>query len=518
MKKQLLCGASLLLGCFGAVTSAEAADCASLLTLNLPGVEINSATAQESQVLPPDTNSAMTGASPREIEVGAHCLVEGTIGAREGVNGPYATRFQMRMPDDWNGRFLFQGGGGMDGFIAPAVGMVPSVGSTATPAIVRGYAVVSMNGGHDGPTGDFGFDQQARVDFAYASIGKVTNVAKVLISGFYEKAADKSFFMGCSNGGREAMIAAQRYPEEFDGVVVGNPGFHLSAAAMTQAWDVEKLMAIAPEGILSQALTMEDMGAVAGAIVAKCDAADGIEDGIVAAPSKCDFDLESMRGQLSDEKIDALAAVMQGPIGANGEMLYSDWPYDPGMASPGWRVWKLGFSPTQQSDALNMIIGPQSLPKLFMTPPQPDMPNGIDYDALAENVSHVGGYFDATMTPMSTFAHNGGKMIIFQGMADPVFSANDIERWYKEATSQTEGDFARLFMVPGMNHCGGGPAFDNFDPLTALEGWVEKDEAPASLVATGQSFPDRSMPICAYPQEAHYTGEDPNSADSYTCQ
>lgn len=518
MKKWLLCGASLLAGTLAAGTSAHAASCEALSKISLPGVEITSAAAQKEQVLPPDPNSAMTGAAPHPVQVGAHCLVEGTIGAREGVNGKYGIRFQMRMPEKWNGRFLFQGGGAMDGFIAPAVGMIPSTGSTAKPAIERGYAVVSMNGGHDGPTGDFGFDQQARLDFAYEAIGKVTDMAKTLIHDYYKEAPKKSFFMGCSNGGREAMLAAQRYPTEFDGIVVGDPGFHLSAAAVAQAWDVEKLMAIAPKGVLSQALTPDDMNLVAKAVLDKCDALDGSKDGVVAAPSQCHFDIESLRGKLSDKKIDALAAVMEGAKGASGQSLYSDWPYDPGIASPGWRVWKLGFSPTQQSDALNMLIGPQSLPKLFMTPPQADMPKKLDFDALAKNVSQVGGYFDATMTYMSTFAKHGGKMIIFQGMADPVFSANDIERWYKNATAQTGNDFARLYMVPGMNHCGGGPAFDNFDPLTALENWEDKGKAPVSIAATGKAFPKRSMPICAYPKEARLTGDDPNSVKSYTCE
>ena len=150
----------------------------------------------------------MTGGSPTPVEVGSHCLVEGKIEDREGVNGRYGIRFQLRMPEDWNGKSLFQGGGGTDGFIAPAIGTIPSTGTTATPALKRGYAVVSMDGGHDGMTLDFAVDQQARLDLAYASIGKVSNTVKALISTLYAAPPEQSYFMGCTNGGREAMMAA----------------------------------------------------------------------------------------------------------------------------------------------------------------------------------------------------------------------------------------------------------------------------------------------------------------------
>ena len=149
-------------------------------------------------------------------------MVSGELEKRTGADGkPYYIGYQMRLPENWNGKFLFQGGGGMDGFIAPAVGATPVAGSTAVPALKRGYAVVSMDGGHQG-AGDasFGADQQARLNLAYQSTGKVTQAAKLLIRQAYQAEPKHSYFMGCSNGGREAMLAAMRYPTEFDGVVV----------------------------------------------------------------------------------------------------------------------------------------------------------------------------------------------------------------------------------------------------------------------------------------------------------
>lgn len=511
MKPALLTGAFLLASPLAA-TSARAMDCAALADLDLHGVEIATAAAQAAQTLPPDPMSAMTGGSPRPVAVGTHCLVEGKIGDRAGVGGQYGIRFQMRLPDDWNGRFLFQGGGGMDGFIAPATGSVPSIGSTATPALPRGYAVISMDGGHDGLDASFAQDQQARLDLAYAAIGKVTATAKALIRARYDRAAGASFFMGCSNGGREAMIAAERYPTEFDGIVAGNPGFHLSRAALSQAWDVAQLMPVAPGGDLSRALTQADMDIVSAEILAQCDALDGVEDGIAAAG--CAFDTDRLRGKIAEDKRAALLAVMGGPKGAEGTALYSDWPWDPGINSAGWRAWKLG---SEDSPALNLVLGQASLVNLFMTPPRAALPEVLDFDALARNVSSVGGYFDADETFLSTFAQEGGKLLIFQGLADPVFSANDIARWYEETTANTGPETARLFMVPGMTHCGGGPAFEDFDPLTALEHWVDGGEPPATMPASAPLLEGRTMPLCAYPAYAKYTGGDVAAADSFSC-
>lgn len=503
-----------LAGSLAVSAPARAADCTALAGLGLHDVTISTAEAIPAQILKPDPTSAMTGATPSATDVGPHCLVEGKIGDREGVNGRYGIRFQMRLPDDWNGRFLFQGGGGTDGFIAPAIGAIPSTGSTARPALERGYAVVSMDAGHEGFDLSFGHDQQARLDLAYVSIGKVTNTAKALMRAYYENAPTKSFFMGCSNGGREAMMAAQRFPTEFDGIVAGNPGFHLTAAALGALWDVNHFAGIAPDGELWRALSQEDLDTVSDAILDKCDALDGLADGIVAAYSQCRFDIETLRGRLADEKVDALSAVMSGARDADGEPIYSDWPWDPGISAPGWRAWKLG---TADRPARHTTLSVPGMQQLFLTPPRDSIPEKPDYRALAQNVASVGGYFDADETYLTTFSLRGGKMVIFQGLADPIFSANDIARWYEAVTENTSGNLARLFMVPGMTHCGGGAAFEDFDPLTLLENWVETGEAPAVMPASAPAFPDREMPICAYPAFPRYTGGDVASADSFTC-
>lgn len=511
MKKPLLYTA---IGVATALSApAMASGCEDLANLSLHNVDIKSASLQPAQTLPPDPMSAMTGSSPTAVEIGAHCLVEGKIEDREGVNGRYGIRFQLRMPEQWNGRFLFQGGGGTDGFIAPAIGTVPSTGSSATPAIKRGYAVVSMDGGHDGRGTAFGADQQARIDLGYASIGKVTATAKTLVRTFYNKAPAESFFMGCSNGGREAMMAAQRFPLEFDGVVVGNPGFHLSRAAVGAVWEVEQFEKISPVGKLYQAFSQADLDTVSAAILQKCDAIDGLKDGIVTAYANCNFDPESLRGKLDDTKLDTLIAVMNGATDEAGNQIYTGWPWDPAINTPGWRAWKIG---SENRPGLHEMLSVPSTGAVFMTPTQkvPDEPN---FAALTENVAEVGGYFDANDTYMTTFAARGGKMVIFQGLADPIFSATDIANWYEQTQQDTGTDVARLFMVPGMTHCGGGNGLENFDPLTVLENWKASGNAPEAMTVSSASKPVRQMPLCAYPNYAKYTGGDKNALDSYTC-
>ena len=221
-----------------------------------------------------------------------------------------------------------------------------------------------------------------------------------------------------------------------------------------------------------------------------------------------------LRGQIADDKLDALLAVMDGAKDSAGNPVYTGWPWDPGVAAAGWRAWKLG---TSERPAMHQTLTVPSTGAVFMTPPQ-EVPQNPDFAELAKATADVGGYFDADDTYLATFAQKGGKMVIFQGLADPIFSATDIARWYTEAKDDTGADFAQLFMVPGMTHCGGGsPAFEDFDPLTLLEDWTAGGDAPVAMPARSPALPEREMPVCAYPLEAHYNGGDLGSADSFTC-
>ena len=559
-----------------AVSDAPSQRCAELKSLHFAGTRISKATWSTGGI-EADAMARFTGGQAKAQQVGAHCIVEGEIGARTGADGKhYGTRFQLRLPEQWNDAFLFQGGGGVDGFVAPAVGNIPFQQTTAAPALSRGYAVVSMDGGHPTPTPDFGADQQARLDFAYQSTGKVTAVAKKLVMQFYKGSPKHSYFMGCSNGGREAMIAAQRYPMEFDGVIAANPGFRLSRAAVAEVWDTQQLMAIAPRGsgghkILANALTQQDLDLVSQAVTERCDARDGLKDGVINAWERCDFDPASLQCAadnpeghlpaapaakggnknhahtagnraggtkvgasspnggndvallqcLPATKVKALKAMFDGAKTSKGEPIYSGWIYDNGINQPNWREWKLGTSQTAKPNANNVVLGGGSLTQYFMTPYNPDFDlASFDFDRDTPKVYQTGAINDAIGTDLSTFRKNGGRLIVITGVSDPVFSARDQRDWFRQMQADTPKaqEFSRLFMVPGMTHCGGGKAFNDFDPLTALENWHARGRAPDYLVAKGEAFPGKQMPLCAWPKVATYTGGIPGKLNSFTCR
>ncbi len=512
--------------------------CAALTEVSLHNTRIDQAQWQTAQALLADAHSGLTGSTVQNQQVGAHCLVRGVINPRTGVDGePYGIRFELRLPVAWNDKFLFQGGGGTNGFLAPALGSIPSQGSTATPALLRGYAVVSQDGGHDGTDTRFARDQQARLDYAYASTGQVTAVAKQLLQHFYGEAARKSYFMGCSNGGREAMMAAQRYPTEFDGIVAGNPGFRLTWAGVGEAWDSQQFMRVAPtnaqgEKIVANAFTQAELDLVSRAILARCDARDGLADGLVNAWEQCDFQaaqLQCRDGQRQDclpvEKVQVLQAVFDGANNSRGENVYASWPWDAGINTAGWRTWKLGASQTAQPNAINFTMGAASLRDYFLTPGDSAFDVlRFDFDRDIDKVRQTAAIHDADATFLTTFTARGGKLIIFQGVSDPVFSAHDIRDWYRKLQRDMGGatpGFARLFMIPGMTHCGGGAALEDFDPLTALERWTDQGVAPERIIATGTLRGDtrpRSQPLCPYPQMAVYRGGDERAAESFQCR
>jgi Tannase and feruloyl esterase len=536
MYRHALHFAVILVTAFAAASqmNAQSASCTSLTSFKNPGVAIQSAEAIaagpakiELQGMPP---------LPANWKFPAHCLVRGSIHSRTGGDDQhYEVRFELRLPRPWNGKFLFQGGGGLDGVVQPAVGLV---NFGALPALSRGYAVVSTDSGHQGATNlAFGHEQQARLDFAYAAIGDVTRVAKAILTAYYGKAEDHSYFVGCSNGGREAMIAAQRYPLEFDGAIAGDPGFDLAHAVIGEAWDTENFASIAPRGeggqpILSEAFSPPDLDLVRGAVLNKCDALDGIKDGEINNVEACKFDPETLvcrPGQSSQclrrDQVDVLKRVFQGARDSAGHQLYAGWPYDAGISDIGWRVWKLGTSTTPMPNAVNVILGGAALKEYFVHPYLPDLDLAhINFDKITAEVDETHAINDPISTDLGTFAHRGGRLIIFQGLSDPVFSANDIIDYYRRFSEADGGikhaaSVARLFLIPGMAHCQGGPATDQFDPLDSLEKWVEKGDAPESITASGHTFPGRTRPLCPYPRYASYKGSgDPEKAESFVCK
>jgi poly(3-hydroxybutyrate) depolymerase len=502
----------------------------------------------------------------------AHCKVTGKMNERTGVDGkPYAIGFEMRLPVQWSGRFLLQANGGADGVVQPAFGNVVVNGAT-TNALMQGFAVLSSDAGHAAESGPavglvggnlFSVDPQARLDYGYQANGALAPMAKKLIATHYGKAPKTSYMMGCSNGGRHAMVAAARYADQFDGVLAGNPGFNLPKAAVQHAWDIQAFSAVNPD--IKAAFPPDDMRLVANAVLDKCDALDGLADGMVNNLPACQkaFDIRALQCKgdkgaqcLSAAQVTALDKVFSGPVNSKGDKLYSDWPWDAGVGASqmgfgSWRAWKLQ-GPIAGVPIIG-ALGAGSVAFTFTTPPKPVAGNPpaliksmLDYnfDTDAPKIYATQGLFTESamqfMTPpkateLADFKARGRKMIVYHGTSDPVFSYNDTRNWYEALNRNHQGraaDFARLFPVPGMNHCQGGPATEQFDMLSALVDWVENGKAPQSVVATARTGanPDvpanwqtagkpRSRPLCAYPQMATYQGHgDINDAASFSCR
>ena len=513
------------------VLAAEAssrATCESLASLATTGFRVDAAQWIKAGQVPAGPGGAVT-------ELPDHCLFSVVLEAREsGLDElSYGTGFELRLPLAWNGRFLFQGGGGLDGVLLPAYGQV----SGAPSALARGFAVVSTDGGHRGRhniDSRFGVDQQAKLDFAYQAVQKTTHEAKALIRQYYGRQPDYSYFMGCSTGGREAMMAAQRLPLEFDGVVAGNPSYNLTRVAMNQVWSLQTVTRIAPRDdagkpLLSAAFTDAQLQAVADGVLAACDALDGLKDGMINDFQACTFNPDVLQCGVSNglsaeqcmsaQQISALKDIQGGTRNSRGESLYGSTYYDSGIALPAWRGMHLGTGPNPPANA---SLGRDTLRLYSMTPPQPDLdPLAFNFDTDVATTAETAAITDAVATLHTSFAEHGGKLIVYHGLSDQAMWAGSLINWYDALTPQDEAGpqaWARLYLVPGMTHCGGGQSTDQFDMLTAIQDWVEADRAPDQVLATGKAFPDVSRPLCPYPQVARYESGDPEQASSFACR
>lgn len=499
----------------------------------------------------------------------AHCLVDAIMAERTGTDGQrYAIRFRMRLPLDWNGRFLFQGGGGTNGNIGNALGLVPGAGLT-DPAINKGYAVVSQDSGHDnaantdpargGPVA-FGWDPEARRNYAYASLQSIAVGAKALVSGFYGHVADRSYFAGCSKGGQEGLMFAHRFPDLFDGIVAGAPGMSLPRAALAQNWDVQAFAALlTPDSAgrrsvfdLAKAYDAQDFVLVRQAVLEACDGDDGLVDGIVGRYAHCSAakvgrSLEKVqcgtgkdKDCLTPAKLSALKRSLGGPKGKDGTSLYTDWPWDTGIGSQDWSVWKLGLT-RPPMPPLNVVIGGSALHGIFSTTPRSlgaapqeifEQQLAFDFVKDGDLIYRVSAPFTASawdeMSARSPdidgFRAKGAKLIVPHGISDPVFSINDTTAWFREVNSRYGGkadDFVRVFPVPGMGHCGHGPATDRFQAFQAMVDWVEQGTAPDRMDASAgpnSPWPGRKRPLCPYPAYARYDGKgDKEAAESFHC-
>ena len=485
--------------------------CASLMNFKAPGVEITKA-----ESIPYGTTVPNLFGPGHSAPLPAHCRVEGVINRRKGVGGEeFGIGFALALPDQWNGDFLMQGGGGANGTVQAPLG-----GNAAgdTPALMRGFAVLSNDTGHKSRAPfDFSFmrDEQAALDFAYLANQEVAALAKQLITAHYGKPAAYSYFSGCSTGGREGMILSQRYPTAFDGIISGDPAMRtgLSNLAISQ-WIPVAFNQIAPKDasgkpIITQAITDGDRKLIADAVLNKCDAKDGLADGLISDPLACDFDpaeLTCKAGKtdacLSPEKVAAIKKVFGGPKTSSGIQVYPGFLYDSGIAAGGFLRGILSPGPG--------IFGPAT--------------TSTEVDVEKQALAAAQPLVDSMSTNLTTFSSHGGKLIFYHGDSDPWFSPLDTFGYYKDMVAanggpETASQWSQFYFVPGMSHCGGGQALDHFDLLGAMVTWVEKGTAPKSVLATGPAFPGRTRPLCPYPQHAQYKGQgNTEDASSFECR
>ena len=493
-------------------------DCAGLTGLVIPPYLLDS----------PSDVVQITSAVPTSATatLPEHCIVQAKINPRIGVNNtPFAIGFEVRLPASWSGRFFFQGGGGNDGFFSPATG---SPGNGGRLALARGFASVRCDGGHTGSAGSsFGFDPQARVDHAYNAWDKAAVTAKAIIDLYYGKMPDRSYFAGCSGGGRQGMMFTQRFPDYFDGVIAGAPAMSVATgASISVAWESITYNSIAPTDaggnhILSQAFSNADLTLVANAVLQACDGEDGAVDGMINNVTKCRFDPAVLQCAgskdatcLSPEQVSALKKGFGGPFNSAGQPLYISWPWDAGISASGWRQWKLGTSTSATPNSAFFTLMQDAIRWEFFTPPDPTFSIlNFNFDTDPARMEAFGEIYDTWEdVKLSAFKKHGGKLLIHHGVSDPIFSANESMRYYDDLVDANHGhvkagSFARLFLVPGMVHCGGGPATDQYDTLTAMINWVENGNAPDKIIAKGSSFSGRTRPLCPYPTYARYTGQ-----------
>ena len=513
MRSPALCAACCLIIAFAASAYAQPKDvCTSLISVKVPGGEISKAAHVDA-----GSTESIPWNQTRTAPLPAYCRVEGALHRRTGVGGEeFGITFALALPDKWNGDFLMQGGAGSNGIVLAPLGL-NAAGDT--PGLMRGFAVASTDTGHKSHRAgfDFGFrrDQQAYLDFAYLANAEVAAVAKQVIAQRYGKPAAFSYFSGCSTGGREGMILSQRYPTLFNGIISGDPAMRtgLSNLAIGR-WIPIAFNQVAPKDangkpIIEQAITDNDRRLIKDALMKQCDAKDGLADGLISDPLACDFDPEMLacKGDkhdscLAPEKAAAIKKALGGPRTSSGAQVYAAFLYDTGITNG------LPF---------RGLLSPG--PGVF-GPATTDMTMDVDNEALAA----IQPLVDSMSTNLTTFSAHGGKLIFYHGDSDPWFSPLDTFGYYKDMAAENGGldavsNWSQFYFVPGMSHCGGGQALDQFDLLGAVVNWVEKGTAPISVMATGKAFPGRSRPLCPYPKHAQYKGDgNPENANSFECR
>jgi hypothetical protein len=499
--------AILCAGALSIVLSAQPStphrDCAWLTSLTLPDIKIGEAV---------DVPAAMQGAIRAP-----HCRVTGLIGTE--------IRFSLLLPDTWNGKFMMGGGGAFVG----------TLDHQARETVNDGYATAGTDSGHRGDFFDASWaldNLERQVNFGYVAVHRTAETAKAIVRHYYGATDMRSYFSGCSNGGREGLMEAQRFPDDFDGIIAGAPALDFVGIAAQLIKDMQAVFPN-PRNVSTPMFAPETLKAVEAQIVEMCDAVDRVKDGLLEDPRRCSIDIAGLAG-LSDrqraalKKIYAETSGKEGaiypaqPVGGEGEVV--GWPtwITGGIASWPSFITDGGRAPPQ-GPSLGFALGTQFFKFLVFNDPAWDYSH-YDVANARKDGRLAATFMNATNPDLDAFKAKGRKLIVWHGWSDPAMTALGSIKYYEQVRGRDAGvhNYFRMFLMPGVLHCGGGPGPDSVDWPATIVDWVENSRAPDQVIARKSgagSAVSRTRPLCPYPQHAEYTGRgSTDDAANFVCR
>lgn len=478
---------------------AHGATCEGLKDIELANTKIVTAEVVSEGVFSPPSGSPI-----KDLPV--LCRVAGSIQPSADSN----IQFEVWMPlTGWNRKFNGIGNGGFAGSL--------ELSQMAGP-LKHGYAAATTDTGHTGVDATWAAGHPEKlIDYGYRAIHEMTVKAKAIVTAFYGAPPKRSYFASCSNGGRQALMEAQRYPGDYDGIVAGAPANDFTHIAVGFLWNQQGLLA-EPAGFIPPA----KVKAIDAAVLAACDARDGLQDGLLSDPTGCKFDPASLACGatesdqcLTASQLASLKRILSGPRNAKGATVFPGFVPGGEAGAGGWTAWITGTAPEK---SLQFFFGTQMVKYMLEKPDWDYKSFDVDRDGklIEDKLSKLLNAVDPNLKP---FADRGGKLILFHGWCDaaltPLNTIDYYNRVVSKAGSKRAEKFVRLYMLPGVQHCYGGPGPNRFvgtwtdpqhDMFLALERWVEDGTAPAALIADRAVEPLRSRPVCPYPQMAKYIG------------
>jgi feruloyl esterase len=497
MTSLVVAGALAAAAVSGELTATAAQSCENLTTLTLPNTTITSSQAVPAGAftLPPAPPGRQGGPlAPRVDDLPAFCRVAATMKPSDDSD----IKVEVWMPAaGWNGKFEAVGNGGWSGAIAY---------NSLVLALRRGYATASTDTGHSGARGAFALGHPEKlVDFGYRAVHEMTVQAKAIAAAFYGNRPTFSYWNGCSSGGKQGVMEAQRFPDDYDGIIAGAPANYWTHLMASGVW-IGQATLKEPANYVPQ----DKYRLIHKAVLDACDALDGVKDGVIEDPTRCRFDPAALQcpgddgpACLTSRQVEAVKKIYAGP--SNPRTAKQIFPgLEPG-SELGWAAMAGGPQPFGITD--------DHFKYVVFKDPKWDF-RTLDFDRDVELADRLdGGLLNATNPDLRSYFGRGGKLLLFHGWSDQLIAPQNTIEYFTSVERAIGGaeklkDSARLFMVPGMAHCAGGEGPNTFDSLSAMEQWVEHKKAPDLMIAshTTNGKVDRTRPLCPYPQVAQYKG------------